>query len=370
MIITLSSRFASFSQQDWQPYILPIENLVKSHLQGWHFFVPDRRSVNRLIEHPLLGDRIKEALSVLIAERISVLQGYANAASYKMVCEIPLMQGAFQANEVRVDINAFADLDNCLKSKLIVENAESDGDFYIMVAQEMVAIGSLLPSLSLDVVAGGGQTTANRVAEAVSSFRPSLAIVDSDRIHPLAPVGPTASAVQLAFNQSFSKNHHIVITAVRALENFIPFSTAKHFIEDPIARRMAEGLATWQAMEVSNNFAIHECATAFYGAKKGLRQKAYRLSDPIFQKTIGDLCAHMGIAHVAPAPRDNSQDSRYVIPPLSSNYASLFLSKVREIGFSIIADDMRNAPFHLELTAIASLVADYGAAPLKSAARI
>lgn len=373
MIINIGDALDGLDEAGWNKYILSVQHLIQAHMHGWHILVPSRRAFEVIRSHPLLPPRYQEAFSVLIGERLSTLSGYANAVCRKIVC-LPDSQSEFDDGAiVGVNLRHFEDLENCFKSKLIVENVESDGKFYSLISKELSSEGSLSVPLALEIVGGGGNTTVWRVSESVERARPSITIVDGDKTHPGDQEGETAQAVRSAFAARRHSTHRLFVTTVRSLENFIPLEICPHFLASKIEPLKSAGLlAEWQKRETDSRQPADECLTGYLSFKKGMKVSSYRKSSQAFKQNIASLANYMGISIDFPANDFTGKDSEILFSGICKSFAADFILYIEESGLEGLKGSFSEYPFKEEIRHIVEAVVAYGAslrkAPYKLAA--
>jgi hypothetical protein len=363
VIISLGQSFDELDQAGWNKYIVGVQHLIQAHMHGWHVFVPSRRSLAQIESHPILPLQYREAFRVLIAERLASLAGYAGAVSRKIICLRDSEDEYETDEEVGLRLSNFEDLENCFKSKLIVENVESDGIFYTLLTKELFSEGALCVPISLEIVAGGGNTTAGRVGEAVQRPRPSITIVDSDKIYPAAPEGETAQAVRAAFEGRQQVGHRLIVTGVRSLENFIPLASAPEFLEDKVQPlEFAKKLLAWQKNEHDSSIPPSSCVTGYISFKKGMKISAYRKASAEFRQAVVNLLSHLEIDVDLPANDETGRDNEILIPGICKTFANDFVRKFSSGGISGAKEFFISFPFAEEIALIAKDITSYGAA--------
>lgn len=346
MIITLNSQFDTLDKGEWMDYVPAIENLIVAHIHGWHVLVLSRSVLDTLSQVEALSLRHRTVLDVHIREKLSTLAGQAASVSRKIEC---CVEGACN-DEGRMDIiqiplSDFNDIENCFKSSFLVENAESDGKFYVSIAQMLLSDGQMLMPLAFDYENGGGSTTAAQARRLMERPRPLLVVVDSDRSHPDDREGDTARQVRSQFEAGpVGAAHKLIVTPVRSVENFVPPSLGAEFLlGKPESLEVCAALATLDELEADGALDPSTSALCYINLKKGIKVGAYRKGKAEFRDSVRSLSQLLGIGFDPPADNDNARDEEIAIPGVHKKFIEYFVEALERKEFSSICKDAFNS---------------------------
>lgn len=197
-------------------------DLLHADINGYHLIIMSRAVSRWLLDSVDLSGREKARLNS-IHSKSSTRNGILSEAS-------TFVEIVFKAQEVGVVGNKFViGVDAILRgrylkqpARLIVENANTDGDFYKSLMR-VLSYSSSDFSVSMDVYNGGGGTTSDMFKLNVNEGFVSVCIVDSDKSHEGSKLGDTAGSV-LKVNETCSNNIGCVhVLRVRETENLIPY---------------------------------------------------------------------------------------------------------------------------------------------------
>ncbi len=225
MIIELAGAFASLDADGWMPYHSAVEHLIQAHGQGSHIFAPSREIIESIERGCELSRTQKDILRYYIKERITNILSQAKSADITMLC-VPdgLAPRSDRRNQIIVPLSNFLELENCGPSRLVTENSKVDGKFLTSLANEAGRNLGYTMRVSLELVHGGGDTTAKCFEEVCQSSRPVICFVDSDKRFFDDSLGTTAKKVMRCKNQNNHPAAYTFVMPVRELENAIPIS--------------------------------------------------------------------------------------------------------------------------------------------------
>lgn len=327
MIFALSEHFDGFDSEAWQPYLPAIENLLIAHIQGWHLFVPTRRTTRVLAVLNQLSAAHRTVLSVHIGERLATLSGQAHSVSRVIVCLPDDADLPANDNSIFVRLRDFIELENCFKSQLIVENGDSDGKFYLSLGKLLGNRDFANVPLALDIVHGGGATTAIKVRDAMLAPRPSLIVVDGDRRFPGAREGDTARQVQKEFYAKKYSTHVLHITEVKSVENFVPPSLGSIFLE---GRDSSVAMISVIEQHCGEKIPQESLVAKHICYKKGIKYGFYRAGSAEFKMQVADMASKIGAPLFPPENADKSRDEEVAIPGVNARFIELFLGRLEE----------------------------------------
>ncbi|HEV2746567.1 MAG TPA: hypothetical protein VGW34_04625 [Allosphingosinicella sp.] len=329
MIFVLSEEFLQLASCEAAAYGAAIENLLTSHTQGWHVFAPSREIGTFIAERMRLSDHKAAILRHHILARSAELLGQARSTPRVIYC-IPDGSGDLGADErcLVVPLSAFTDMEACLKSELLVENARRDGQFYLSLAEAMSGGRGRLP-LRFDVVHGGGNTTADEIERRLPAMRPLLAIVDSDRRSPGGAAGETLQRSQRVMDGVDNPLKTLISLDVRSLENFVPLAAWRRACEgDPDALAAIEALQRVRDEEVQTGVPDERSMLRFYSLKRAVKLGDYRKSDLEYRARLRRYAE----GRMAPFPNsedDPARDSEELLPPVGGHALDRLLTMMR-----------------------------------------
>ncbi len=225
MIIELSEKFADIEPEEWNNYHVAFENIINAHRMGWHIFAPPRKVANRISKDCDLSRSQKSIFDSHVQDRITTLLGQARSADHTIICipdSMPVI--AERSNQFALPISKFIDPRNLLPFLLITENAQNDGVFLERLCLIFSKHLGYQSPMMLEHRHGGGGTTAAQYREALTDYRPTLCVIDSDRRYPDGPLGSTARAVRGVELHNTTRVVQAHILPVREAENLVPLS--------------------------------------------------------------------------------------------------------------------------------------------------
>jgi len=220
------------------------------------------------------------------------------------------------------------------KTKMVVENLKADSKLYEYLFN--VAIKqTVVPSLAVDFVMGGGNTTVTVFEAEIEKHRVSICAVDTDRISPCDLLGETAKKVK---NRHSKRNLQpsdpatayvgiAIETIGHELENYIPLSAIK-LLDCFLCHASLDNFVSQETYEDSLN-----CFWLYFDTKKGLdgAKIQKKVDDGVKpSSTISWICDKTG-----------TQETEFVslkIPGIGSSIVEHFLkhdaAKERYVVFS------------------------------------
>ena len=226
MIIEFDRTFDAFQPEDWVPFITSLESLLFAHRQGWHLLVLSRKVADSIAECSGLSAAQRSIVSSNIRPRVSTLAGQARSvAKTILITHAVHSSGPFQRRQIPMNIELFAHGENLLKSRFLVEDADTDGSYLIELASLFSDVLGAFGPLELEVVHGGGTRTCSQYERACDEFRPLLWVVDSDKKHSLDGFGDIASRIVASGTSQYGRPIEALILPARSIENTVPVST-------------------------------------------------------------------------------------------------------------------------------------------------
>jgi hypothetical protein len=194
MIFELSTAFErKGTEAAWLPYVSAVENLINAHLNGYHFFVPTRRTAEMLTGLRCFSYRQMAVLRDAILGNYSTLAARARTAdrTILLIDDVERMQPA-RANQRVMWLRQFQDNSFCKETQLLVENAQIDGAFWRIMIKTLATHVDYAEIPPLYFGMGGGSPLADCYAQNIERSIPTFCIADSDQEYPGGPLGNTA----------------------------------------------------------------------------------------------------------------------------------------------------------------------------------
>lgn len=315
MIITLSDAFSRLSTDELRSYQHSIQNLISAHGQGWHIFVPDRATIDAIMESIALSATQRIILQHYIKGRHADLMGQARSVK-KFICCTPRedQELPVDARQISVNLDRFEDLECCMKSELLVENATRDGVFYVAIAKMLGGVGSSRLPLQFRTQNGGGDTLADELERHAGECPPRLAVVDSDRKRPGGSLGGTASRAISTFNGLNDPLISLMITSGRSVENYLPPEVMLEAVKDDadsISR--LQTMISIRASERQDDIRPSHSITRHISLKKGVKFGDFRSSTGIFRGNFQNYIEANGGSCDLADIRDTSKDDVQVV---------------------------------------------------------
>lgn len=223
MIVEMSSQFDQITPEEWLAKSALVENLLQSHVQGWHIFAPSRSIGQNIIDYCDLSGRMKDIFTTNIFNRLSVILGEARSCS-RTVCVA--MNGNIPdfTNQTIINESFFLDLANCGPIRLLVEHFENDGEFFTILFSAFARHFKYRLPRQFEIVHGGGQTISNLYRHHWNDIRPLICIVDSDKLFPDDNLGGTAQSVVDVGLVNATGTVMAIVLPMREAENLLPIS--------------------------------------------------------------------------------------------------------------------------------------------------
>lgn len=203
-----------------------IENLLLAHQECKHVVCIEKDAAARL--ESLQVDWSKRAVGALrnIRGRLSEIRSLRNRLKW-FVCVGVGPDYILRAVEtegqvcIRVSLQQWGDLVQVSAGSALLSENLIDTAFYRILGEAFLAANGWRGSLCFDEMLGGGDTTALVLQQLVAEKKPTLAIVDSDKIYPDDVVGRTAKRAMKVNCTALQALH---VLHVRDIENLIPSS--------------------------------------------------------------------------------------------------------------------------------------------------
>jgi len=275
MIIELSPNFAAFGAAEWVNYHQAIENLITAHGQGWHLLSPARDVAASIRLGCTLSATQEQVFRHYISAKISELSGQARSSDMTILANVDGEdRRTIRANQIGVPLRLFSDLASCAPSRLITENAATDGKALELLARLMAKELGYGGRIQLELVHGGGGTTAACYHAACQSGRPTLCVLDSDKKYDSAPLGETARQVQMLAGTEVHPTVAQRVLPVRELENALPLSALLDvYANNPEVRRRVASLIEYAQRRVVEGIPDEANVLSYLDMKLGLRRK-------------------------------------------------------------------------------------------------
>ncbi|CAO3410827.1 hypothetical protein [Azospirillum largimobile] len=207
-----------------------IANLIRAHTNGYHILLPSRGFIKTLISSGMFG-----TLDIITLKRIEEnhanYAGLADAVKFTVLVMPDGMSCDTKERinqEKRLPISYFSVACRTEPSMILVENADSDGEFFKLLANCLASeLGySTIPSLATE--GGGGGMIGSVYRRVTATGRAVYCIVDSDKKCPSDPVGPTAQGLKNVIRSlthrpnDYSRLSEWDILDVHEAENYVP----------------------------------------------------------------------------------------------------------------------------------------------------
>lgn len=370
MIIELSADFSEFSASDWAPYHGAIENLIVAHGQGWHLFSPARGAASSILNGCALSLTQRQIFEHRVFSRMAVLSGQAKAAHLTILANVNGREGhTSRNNQVGVPLQIFSDPRNCAPSKLITENASTDGRVLELLANLMARELGYGSPLQFELVHGGGGTTATCYGAACGSGQPALCVVDSDRKYPGAPLGETARQVELLNGSEISPATRFFTLPVRELENALPLSVwLDVYSANAEVRARVERLLRYAKRRVIERVQDERNVLDYFDFKSGLKRgdvaKIPDAARPAFVR-FAQIVSHHDRTK---GDYTDKSDTTLIHPGVADAALSQFVSYLEgpvPLGRKVVAQKIQKSPLWNWLEGLLKLVLAYGVAGQK-----
>lgn len=247
-------------------------NLVDADRMGRHFVVMRRDICRWASANVSLSGRNMAYLSVIMESFSTRGNICKEARSYLEIVlggGRPSVEGSgFKIGHRNFNLGEFWQY----KSRMIVENLNSDGKLYQYVFDHTVK-KTRVPGISVDFVLGAGNTTSSAFEGEINSFRVAVCVVDTDRISPCDRLGNTALKVMNVHSKrnlepEDDAEPYIGIalkTVGHELENYIPLSAIKKIGEFKCDEQLDDLVFQQTAQNAK------DCFWLYFDTKKGLK---------------------------------------------------------------------------------------------------
>ncbi len=227
MLFFLDESIAEAVSQEPVPRaeIEAINYLAMAAAEGAHRITAQRRVLNALLACSNLDYRTR-ALFKSAAAQVAQDHGLMRDLPVHVRVMHPLSSIACSSvNEkriIQVPLRWFDHSSKVQPTSLLGENLSDVSVLKLFGKMAAASMQSGYIPLAETPVAGGGATTAQVLSSQIEQHRFCLCVVDSDRSHPGAPLGSTATAVMRFDDQAQYPGIQIVTTIGRDLENALP----------------------------------------------------------------------------------------------------------------------------------------------------
>lgn len=279
MIIELSHHFDALAANEWTAYQQAIENLLAARAQGWHLLVMSRRTAEAALANLELSKTQTAVLRNYILERNATLVGQSRDAFIKIVALPEGKNLPMGGNVIPIPLREFSTLDNCQPARLIVEDADADGAFLKVAAEIFARDFSASRIFKLEIIHGGGDPIHNRYSACLESARPSICIVDGDKICPTSNFGNTALKIKSAIGKERYSSVSAIILPAREMENLIPIDfCCDIYADNPQIMSTLSTLKHLTGDQLKNGAESDRFFIRYFDMKNGLRVKEISLA--------------------------------------------------------------------------------------------
>ena len=265
--------------------------LIESDRSGYHYLVLTREQCRWATSELELSGRDKHHLN-RIKEDYATRGNLPNEARVIVNVTIGNDEVAFYGGSCFAigHLNLIAH-EYLLKSVLVVEDIEADGGVYGVIFHEVAKITSNIPTVSFELVHGGGANTARVFRQQVEKGRIAVCIVDHDRMAPMDRRSNTAKSVINYHNRrngNLGSNNQCYIglaceTVGREVENWIPYRLLRQLpnVSDQ------NGISDLDTLFLENlEEDVDNCFWLYFDIKKGL--DGSQLMDKLESKGISE----------------------------------------------------------------------------------
>lgn len=209
-----------------------VEHLIQVHSAGWHVVVMSRGAARSLIDSGILSRRLCSILESDILKRAAVLRGELSSVGRFIRCVAGSGVERFDGGAVEIRIDRYSELEACQKSYLLTENSCIDGAFLVELVREFSHVKNSTRPINLELLHGGGGTTADIYSSHINGLRPLFSVVDSDRNFDGDVLGATAQRMVNLGNVGPLNTVMCEVLPCRELENLIPISMLFEVYDD------------------------------------------------------------------------------------------------------------------------------------------
>lgn len=217
-----------FVVEDLRAYSLAFRNIFTAYERGWHIVIMPAQLLDGAIESADWGDQTKSALR-RIKENLPQYRGWAKDA--EVVTHIvkteddEILDGFNDVIQCSIDI--LSNSEALLRTRFLVENAHNDGGALDLMLQSYLRKCNYEP-VTLELVHGGGGTTARQYESHIRKHSPVYCLCDSDKTSPDSRMGETAKLLVKIDrkadhrNETFFPIRRLRVLEFREMENLIP----------------------------------------------------------------------------------------------------------------------------------------------------
>lgn len=347
MIIELARSFADFNKSEWEPYHASIEHLLQAHGQGWHMLAPGKKISDSISENCDLSRTQKEILNNYIRDKFPTLVGQARAA-YRTILAVEDGHDmrSERNNQIVVPLKLFRDPRAVMPARLLTENAEADGEYLKLICRVTAKEMEYLSPMNLEIVHGGGSTTAVVLSAAWSEARPMICVVDSDRRYPRAPLGGTAKAIDDIGSENEIGTVCTAILDVREIENLLPLSFLFEVYKDnPEVNGRIAKLHSYLSLDARKKAKFN--VIDYIDFKDGIRRNDIAALPAQVKGEFVVLCKHISDMVVSDSQFDDTTDCTQVFPGIAEKVLPCTIEFLRRNPHfaSEFARKIRKAPF-------------------------
>lgn len=296
MIITASDEILNLNTLHFSGFEEALGAILQAHRRGNHFVVLPRALCSQLLSSVPLTRANRATLEQLEQEYTQtghLLRSSQFSINIRGFSQSPISEAQGQIN---IPINN-SDLFEVLeKPVLILEDFESDGDFYYFIMENLAREG-LNFRFSCDPFHGGGDSIMRITQRKLSERRIVITIVDSDRLAPCTNCQKSVSINAMKEASAWPLFFGLV-TPCSEVENFIPLEVIQE-LSVPHAASTLSLLFSIRDKERQNSIPATDFYAIWFDYKNGLNPELFnRIGDPAVRSWISD---RLSLANFDPA---------------------------------------------------------------------
>jgi hypothetical protein len=269
MIFEISATESQLVSSNRSLLIDVVCELLRAHRMGHHFLILTTDVANWLLAEIQLSAR-EHATLVRVRNLFAQSSSLRNKALMRVVIDLAHKSGpVIDGNRLAVNLQDFSTLSHFEKTRLLVENSESDGKFYVKLLDGLKSKIEA-PNVVYELHNGGGQGLFKVWEQQIEEGRIVCMLADSDRKHFSDPEKPEVKGARDFANNLSYKFAWATTLPCREIENLVPPAVLEKL---PLAFNklpQIKALMKISAIEDIGSTPVNERFSMYYDFKKGV----------------------------------------------------------------------------------------------------
>lgn len=306
MVIVLKNELIDYCNLDTQQpkYVQIFELLAEVRKRGFHFVIPERKLLDKLITITSLNESA-QAVYKKIHNKYTSESAIKNSAShFKFIISDSENINQYKTRIDKLKSNTFLNL-----NRLLLENSDDELVINNIIEYYTENKGHNSIDVEWEVMHGGGSTTHNEFKKITNSaLHFTLCLLDSDKKFPNDSIGQTAEKFTKGTHKSVFGKHYIL--EVHELENLLPPKSARSYVYGKQLKKSKYAYNCFIRTPFREAYSYHDI-------KKGLSCERLNRTSQDFKNYWSTILQNMGIDYHNCACQ-NAGCQKFFIHPLGS----------------------------------------------------